>query len=223
MDSNDGDRTLTMKDVQIYNSSNVGLLARTGDVYGENMIINNSGQTSLSCSLGGRYTFNHSTFANYWRSSFRLFPAVSIDNVIQINETETRAVDLIEANFNNCIIFGNEQRELSLIEDSSAAFNFNFSNCLIRFEDPNGDFDDVPNYDFSNQNLYTNIVKNSDPVFLNTDINDMNIETENSAANGIGNTATANLVPVDANGTVRSLSAPDAGAFESIIFPDPEE
>ena len=223
MESNDGDRTLTLKDVQIYNSSNVGLLARTGDVYGENMIINNSGQTSLSCSLGGRYTFNHSTFANYWRSSFRLFPAVSIDNVLQISETEIITADLIEANFNNCIIFGNEQREISLVEESSAAFNFNFSNCLIRFEDSNGDFDDLANYDFTDQNLYTNIVRNSDPVFLNTDINNMNIETETSAANGIANIATASLVPVDANGTLRNQSAPDAGAYESILFPDPDE
>jgi len=223
MDSNDGDRTLTLKDVQIYNSSNVGLLARTGDIYGENMIINNSGQTSLSCSLGGRYNFNHSTFANYWNSSFRVFPTLLIDNFLQINENEIIVADLIEANFNNCIIFGNEQRELALIEESSAAFNFNFSNCLIRFEDPNGDFDDNPNYDFSNQDLYSNIVRNSDPVFLDTDLNNMNIEAETSGANGIGNSATAILVPIDANGTVRNQSAPDAGAYEGILFPDPDE
>ena len=47
MDSNDGDRTLTLKNVEIYNTSNIGLLARTGDIYGENLIINNSGQSSL--------------------------------------------------------------------------------------------------------------------------------------------------------------------------------
>ena len=94
---------------------------------------------------------------------------------------------------------------------------------MIRFEDPNGDFDDLANYDFTDQNLYTNIVRNSDPVFLNTDINNMNIETETSAANGIGNIATASLVPVDANGTLRNQSAPDAGAYESILFPDSDE
>ena len=145
MDSNDGDRTLTLDNVQIYNSSNVGLLARTGDVYGENVVINNSGQSSLACSLGGRYNFNHCTFANYWTNGFRTFPTVQIDNFIQISETETQGFDLLEANFTNCVIYGNEQREIALLEDTSAAFNFSFTNSLIRFEDPNGDFTDNPN------------------------------------------------------------------------------
>ncbi|MEZ4795000.1 MAG: hypothetical protein R2773_05925 [Flavobacteriaceae bacterium] len=55
MEGNDGDRLLTLNNVEIYNSSNVGLLARTGDVYAENMVIANAGQSVLACSLGGRY------------------------------------------------------------------------------------------------------------------------------------------------------------------------
>ena len=220
MDSNDGDRTLTLKDVQIYNISNVGLLVRTGDVYGENMVINNCGQTSLSCSLGGRYTFNHSTFANYWNNGFRLFPTVSIDNVLKVSETEVVVSDLIEANFNNCIIYGNESRELGLVENPSAVFNFKFTNTLIKFEDPNGNFDDDLNYDFSNDLLYTNITRNADPVFFDTDANDFNIETDTSGADGIGESSIVSQVPLDANGTNRNISFPDAGAYESIVFPD---
>jgi len=221
MNSNDGDRTLTLKNVEIYNISNVGLLAQTGNVYGENMVINNCGQTSLSCSLGGRYTFNHSTFANYWSNGFRLFPTVSIDNVRQVSDTEFEAVDLIEANFNNCIIYGSESRELGLVEDSSAAFNFNFTNSLIKFEDPFGDFDEDPNYDFTNEILYTNIVRNADPVFFNTDANDFNIETDTSSADGIG---LGGILPIlDLNGTQRNANNPDAGAYESIVFPDEED
>jgi len=223
MDSNDGDRTLTLKNVEIYNISNVGLLARTGDVYGENMVINNCGQTSLSCSLGGRYTFNHSTFANYWNNGFRLFPTVSIDNVLQVSDTEFAVADLIEANFNNCIIYGSESRELGLVEDSSAAFNFKFTNSLIKFEDPNGDFEDNANYDFSNDLLYSNIVRNTDPIFFNTDANNFNIESDTSGADGIGDSNTASLVPVDANGTNRNITSPDAGAYESVVFPDEED
>jgi len=220
MDSNDGDRTLTLKNVQIFNTSSTGLLARTGDVYGENVIINNSGQTSLSCSLGGRYNFIHSTFANYWNNNFRLFPSVVIDNVLQISETEFETKDLIEANFINCIIYGNEARELIFVEDENAAFNFNFVNSLIRFDDPSGNYLDDPNYDFSNENLYLNIVRNQDPAFFNTNLNDFNIESEVSGADGIADPAGAALVPFDANEVSRLVPLPDAGAYQSIIFPD---
>ncbi|PHS62234.1 MAG: hypothetical protein COB12_10965 [Flavobacterium sp.] len=218
MDSNDGDLTLSLKDVQIYNSSNVGLLARTGDVYGENVVINNSGQSSLSCSLGGRYNFIHCTFANYWSNGFRLFPSVVIDNVLE-TEDNIFVSDLIEANFTNCIIYGSESREVIFVEDTNAAFNFNFTNSLIRFDDPNGDFTG-PNYDFSNSDLFTNIVRNQDPAFFDSSNNNFNIETGVSGADGIGNSNGATLVPIDANGTSRNGSSPDAGAYESTEFPD---
>ncbi len=226
MDSNDGDLTLSLKDVQIYNSSNVGLLARTGDVYGENVVINNSGQSSLSCSLGGRYNFIHCTFANYWSNGFRLFPSVVIDNVLE-TEDNIFVSDLIEANFTNCIIYGSESREVIFVEDTNAAFNFNFTNSLIRFDDPNGDFTG-PNYDFSNSDLFTNIVRNQDPAFFDSSNNNFNIETGVSGADGIGDYFTAGLVPLDLNGVPRNdnpddnLPPPDAGAYESVIFPNPE-
>ncbi|PKA84589.1 hypothetical protein ATE92_2787 [Ulvibacter sp. MAR_2010_11] len=214
MDSNDGDETLTLKNVQIYNSSNVGLLARTGNVYGENMVINNAGQSALACSIGGTYTFNHCTFANYWTGSFRTLPTVQLDNVL----TETSGIDL-NATFNNCIIYGNEQRELGLFSINAAAFNFNFTNSLIRFEDPNGDFADDPNYDFENPALYTNVTRNIDPVFQNTALNNFNIETGTSGAEDLGITQTNPPVSIDLNGTTRGNPS-DAGAYETTVFPE---
>lgn len=216
MDSNDGDLTLSLNDVQIYNSSNVGLLARNGNVYGENLVINNSGQSSLALSLGGTYNFNHSTFGNYWTNSFRSFPTVSIDNIIP----EVAEADLIEANFTNCIIYGSEQRELGFAqsENASLLFNFNFTNCLIAFDDPNGDFDGLANYDFSNTDLYTDSVFNADPVFQDVTLNNFNIKRGESGAEGIGKEGVLPLL--DLNGTMRNPANPDAGAYESIEFPD---
>ncbi|MAZ73361.1 MAG: hypothetical protein CMC70_09455 [Flavobacteriaceae bacterium] len=218
MDSNDGDRTLTMDNVQIYNSAVNGILSVTGDVYGENVVINNSGQSSLAIALGGRYTFNHCTFANYWTSSFRDAPTVAIDNLPV--EGLTLDTSLFEANFNNCIIYGNEQRELGLVNDPTVAFNFNFTNSLIKFEDPNNDFTDVPVYDFSNTALYTNSVLNEDPEFENTNLNNFNIEQGASGAEGIG---LGGIAPAtDLNGTTRDANTPDAGAYEATVFPEPE-
>lgn len=219
MDSNDGDETLTLKNVQIYNNAISGILARTGIIYGENVVINNSGQNSLSLSFGGIYNFNHCTFGNYWTNSFRSFPSVQIQNFLQISNTEAVTADL-SANFTNCIVYGNDQRELGLlrVDDTSVLFDVNFSNSLIRFEDPNGDFTDSPLYDFADSSLFTDIVLNEDPFFQDASLNNFNIELGTSAAEGIGKPGT--LPPFDLNNTARSATAPSAGAYESVEFPD---
>ena len=219
MDSNDGttDPTLTLRNTQIYNSSNVGLLARTGFVDGENVVINNSGQTALSLSYGGNYNFRHSTFVNYWTDSFRSFPAVQIDNIFVVSEEDIRTLDLIAANFTNCIIGGNENIELGLIDSGAAAFNYNFTNCLIRFNDVQGVFDEVALYDFTNTANYTNVVLNEEPDFLDPFNNQLNISND-SGANGIDSSGTP-LVPFDILNVPRT-SPFDAGAYESVVFPD---
>jgi len=220
MDNNDGtaNPTLTIKNTQIYNSGNVGLLARTGHIDGENLVITNSGQASLFCSFGGRYNFRHSTFGNYWNRSFRNFPAVVIDNVLQISETEILVADLIEANFSNCIIYGSEAREISLFAAEEGLFNFNFKNSLIRFEDPQGQFANNPLYDFTNTGFYTNTIFNQDPLFFDFSKNMLFISNE-SGANGIGDAATSQQVPFDLLGTPRGIPS-DAGAYESVTFPE---
>jgi hypothetical protein len=221
MDSNDGDRTLTLENVQIYNSAVFGLFSLTGDIYGENVVINNSGESSLSIGLGGKYNFNHCTFANYWTNGFRDSPTVSIANFLNTADGALVA-DLQEANFTNCIIYGNEQRELGLFNETEggAVFNFNLTNCLLRFEDANGDFADIPEYNFDNTAFYTNTVLNQDPVFQNTNLNNFNIEQGVSGAEGIGLGGVT--PPIDLNGTTRDPNAPDAGAYEATVFPDPD-
>ncbi|HET8837976.1 MAG TPA: right-handed parallel beta-helix repeat-containing protein [Flavobacteriaceae bacterium] len=214
MDSNDGGTasTLTLKNTQIYNSANVGLLARTGNIYGENLVINNSGQASVSISYGGNYSFAHCTFTNYWDNGFRQFPAVLISNAIETPDG-IYASDLT-ANFTNCIIYGNENIELLFDKSEEAAFNFSFKNCLIRFNDFAGNYAEIPEYNFENPALFENSIFNEDPVFLAPNENKMKIGEE-SAANGI---AIPNLVPSDILGVSRSAS-PDSGAYESVVFP----
>ncbi|MFT4697449.1 MAG: hypothetical protein ACI9SJ_000572 [Flavobacteriaceae bacterium] len=217
MDGLDGTQSLSLKNVQIYNNSNYGLLARNSFVRGENVVINNSGQSSLACSFGGDYEFNHSTFTNYWTNGFRVFPTVQIDNFIQTGET-TFEVNPMSAIFNNCIIYGNERREFNIFENTDEAFVFSFNNCLLKFEDVSGDFEEDENYNFEGP-FYQGTVLNADPMFFNTSLNDFNIETGTSGADGIGDILISNQVPFDINGSSRS-SLPDAGAYESVTFPE---
>ena len=59
---------------------------------------------------------------------------------------------------------------------------FNFTNCLIRFDDSNDNFTgDV--YDFNNIELYTNVIFNDDPEFLDPNANMLQIPDGSPADN----------------------------------------
>ncbi len=73
---------LKITNSQIYNSSNFGILGRNTSITGENVVINNSGQSSFAGTLGGVYNFTHSTIANYWSNGFRQFPALLLNNFV---------------------------------------------------------------------------------------------------------------------------------------------
>lgn len=140
---------LTISNSQIYDCSNIGLLARTATVTGHNLVINNAGQATLACTYGGTYNFSHCTFNNNWSSSNQV--AVLISN----NFETTDAIfvqDLVEANFNNCIIYGGNQIEMLLnnkqTETVTTLFNYKFNHCLIRFNNISNQFTENPLYQF---------------------------------------------------------------------------
>ena len=215
MDSNDGgtDPTLTITNSQIYNSSNIGLQGNTANILGENLVINNAGISSLQISFGGTYNFNHCTFANYLGRGFNNFretPSVSIDNGIADLFTQ----DLLEANFTNCIIDGDQNLELRIFREEGTTFNYNFTNCIIRFNDFNNQFADNELYDFDDTNLFRNVILNENLDFKDTSENMFNIG-EDSAANGQATTPTSGT---DILGTTRDAINPDIGAYESVVF-----
>jgi len=209
-----GTPALSIANSQIHNASNVGLWGRNASVYGENLVVGSAGQLSFYGNLGGRYQFKHSTFANYWRSGFREFPAVLVDNFIDLGDNGIVSEDLETALFENCIIYGTNDLEFFAEGVSESALNYKLDHCLLRFNDFSDRFTDDPRFDFSNTALYENIFLNEDPDFLNTRANDFRIG-ENSAANARGDISVANDVPLDILGVNRT-TAPDLGAFQSI-------
>ena len=214
---NEATNKLTVTNTQIYNSSAFGILGRNTSIAGENVVINNSGQSSFAGTLGGKYNFTHSTIANYWNNGFRQFPSVLVNNFILDEDNVATIADLTEANFNNCIIYGNDNPEILLdeIEDDAVAFNFKFTNCLIRFQNNNNNFNG-PNYDLNNTTHYEGNIFNQDPNFKDTELNKLIIGDE-SAANNKGQLTFATQVPVDILNTNRTTS-PDIGAYQHITF-----
>jgi hypothetical protein len=209
----DNPTKLNITNSQVYNSSNFGILGRGTAINGENLVINNSGQSSFAGTYGGAYNFIHSTFTNYWTNSFRQFPSVLLNNFIVDQDNTTFTNPLNEANFTNCIIYGNDNPELLLDKDAADTFNFKFTNCLIKFDDINGNFTGEE-YDFNNTSLYENSIFNLDPEFLDPQNNKLNIPIGSSADNlGI---IFGNLI-TDILNTTRGVT-PDLGAYESVVF-----
>ncbi len=207
---------LNLANTQIYNSSNFGVLGRATSIGAKNVVINNSGQSSFAGTYGGKYNFTHCTLTNYWGNSFRQFPSVLINNYVVDEEQNIYTNDLDEANFNNCIIYGNDNPEFLLDqEESGEVFNFKFTNCLLRFQD-NTNFFSGDNYDFDNTLLYENNIFNESPDFRAPFENDL-IIGDDSAANNQGNAFYANQVPTDLLNNNRT-SAPDLGAYQHITF-----
>lgn len=198
--------TLTLRNSQIYNSATVNLWGRTAWINGENLVLGSAGNISLHGNAGGRYRFAHTTIANYWVNSFRNGPALQLDG--------SADTDLIEATFTSCIIDGNTTRELLLAQNMSSTFNFNFTRCLLKFQDSGGQFENDPLYDFGNNILYTDLFLNGDADFREPRSNDFRLMATSTALDN-AEPATALQVPFDILGIDRTL-LPDIGAYERI-------
>ncbi|MCB0382580.1 MAG: hypothetical protein KDD05_04570 [Psychroserpens sp.] len=201
---------LTITNSKIYNSSNFGILARATSIRGENVVINNSGQSSFAGTLGGNYNFTHCTLANYWDTSFRQFPSVLLNNFF-INADNSVLLNPLNANFNNCIIYGNDNAEIDIAGNANdVALDYKFTNCLIRFDVSGNPID------FNDEEHFVNIFRNDNPSFKLPFENDLRLN-EDSEARGIGDPLF--IINTDILGTTRT-TPPDVGAYQFVPSED---
>jgi hypothetical protein len=205
---NQDNTTFQIKNTQIYNCAQYGILAQNARINGENLVINYSGLASLSCIYGGNYSFTHSTFYNNWQGSSSF--AVNLSNSLSGATPETKP--LTQATFNNCIIYGSNTNAFNLSKNTNAAFIYQLNNCLLKFSSSTTN----PDYQFkSDTEHYNNIILNENPKFYNVNQNKFNIDNT-SAAFAKGNQAY--IIPLDIIGATRT-SPPDLGAYQSAAFP----
>ena len=221
VDSKQGtEPTLIVKNTQIYNTANFGLWGRGANVLGENVVIGNNGLSSLACTMGGVYNFTHCTFANYWSNDFRQFPTVLINNFLSYYDTNGNEVielkELQAVNFTNCIIEGNQNIEFLLDKLEGSSFNYNVKNCMLRFQTTNSELLANPLYDFTNTDIYQQIILNGTPHFKDTELNDYLIGQDSDAINKADHTFVLQI-PVDILGIDRT-TAPDIGAYQHVVF-----
>ncbi|MBO0324171.1 hypothetical protein J0X14_17815 [Muricauda sp. CAU 1633] len=206
--------TLTIRNSQIYNSQNHNVWSTEAYIVAENTVLGSAGGSSFYGELGGKYNFTHSTLANYWNKGPRNGLALSLKNFAILPSGDRTTESLEYADFVNSIIFGSVSTELLLEQDSASDFNFNFSNCLIKFNLSDDSVVENPLYNFDNSSFYRNIVFNQDPEFKNQTKNQLNIH-ENSAAIDLADPDASLTVPTDILGTDRTQN-PDIGAYEFI-------
>ena len=211
---NNNGTTVSIKNTQIYDSTNYGILAQTAKINGENLVINNAGLAGLACTYGGDYKFTHCTFNNNWPSSSQVAVLVNNYSIGAIPEVK----DLTAATFNNSIIYGSYSNELILIKKTGATFQYQFNNCLIKFNDIRAGEANYALYDFIRNEESGNIKSkesSKDPKFFKVLENKLNIDAT-SAAFAKGNAAY--LIPLDIIGNTRT-TPPDLGAYQNKPFP----
>ena len=208
---------LGLHNSQIYNHTNVGILARNATITSTNTVINYAGQACLAA-VGGSYDFTHATINNNWSSTRQL--AVSLSNYQENSDQSLSFAPLTHAEFKNSIIYS--QNAIGLLLDKApdhpeVAFDSNFQHCLIKFRDAGTILATNENYNFIRLEQNGNI-KNSDPKFFDLYTNQLNIDSS-SGAYQKGNLLY--LIGFDIRGNARSTAtAPDLGAYIAADFPD---
>jgi hypothetical protein len=193
---------LELKNTIIENMSGAGILSRYYSIDAENVVITNCQQYCAALTMGGSYEFRHSTFGNYWSYSTRKTPSLYFNNFYQDpNTLKIYPFDLVQANFRNCIIYGNLDEEV--IPDNSSQggqFKFMFDHVLLKTQQNTSD----PNH-------WSAVTKNQDPLFEDTDKNDLHLKSTSAAADK----GKANVPPpLDLDGNQRNTNSPDLGAYE---------
>lgn len=201
---------LEITNSQIYNCSNVGILARSSIINAENLVMNNAGQACFAGTIGGNYDFTHCTFNNDWSSTTQV--AVNLSNYIE-EKGVLKAQANLNVNFKNCIIYGKNNIELFLDKKYATLFTTNFENCLVKFKDENTALVGNPIYNQIKIGNSSGNKINIDPKFKKTERNFMWL-TDGTPADNAG--VFLPLFEKDILKNTRSSSNTDIGAYQFI-------
>lgn len=220
---NNFENPIAINNTKIYNSAAYGILAQHAKIDAANVVINSNsrGVASLALLLGGAYNFSHCTINNERTTSSHV--SLQLSNYVIDGSNNPVAYPLTAANFNNCIIYGSNSRQLLISKDSTEQFEFKFDHCLIKFDKAgNTQLINHPEYQFEDGVHYVGnlIARNSSefrPEFLDTQNNKLNIG-DNSAARGAANFSFSDGT-FDILGNARTNPS-DIGAYNFTVFPE---
>ena len=193
---------LKLHNVVIDNMNGIGLFSRTYVIESTNLLVANCGGYNLAITGGGYYSFVQSTIAGYWAYSVRNTPAVYLNNYF-LDTLDNPIAYAMNLNFDNSILYGFNTDELETDLDGGADSNYFFKNSILK-----------TSFDISNTDIFTNVLKNEDPLFINTQAGDYRIDSLSPAV-GRGDESIAAIVPKDILDNSR-LPLPDIGAYQFV-------
>ena len=213
---------MTITNTEINRMSYDGILGRGTTIEAYNTVVGDCGNSCVELLYEGSYSFNHCTFANYWRTGFsnRKNPAVYLANYFAYEDKDgnviVQARDIEQASFTNCIIYGSRNHELQISKSDEGQLNYTFDHVLARFEKDKvfGWLNEDP-YEYDLDPGFSNIILNEDPLF---DSLRVSYELDSlSPAIDAGKLEYAIAFPFDKKGDNRlGDNKPDLGAFERI-------
>lgn len=205
--------TVQLSNTRLFNNANHNLWASNAHIVGSNLVLGGAGASSLYLSHGGNYSFTHATVANFWNRGFRGGTALEISNAGPLGGSGGLGGDLERASFRNCIIDGNSPFELLLTQNGDRSFRYDFSHCLIKFNDFSNQFEDNPLYDFLDTSRYTNVRLQFDSDFRFPARNDFRIGPTSDAVEG-ASARFSQEVPLDILGIERQPN-PHLGSYQA--------
>jgi hypothetical protein len=205
----DSSTDLTLKNVQLVNTSGVGVLGAHASITAENCLFYNNGNHCLQLVYGGHYDFTYCTLANYGSNA----PALYMDNGLCGDQfcNIVLGVNDLDVSFINSIIFGSKRDEISLadIAQGEAAFNYSFANCIVRVNELTDPLQGFPDF-FDHCNPCINATP-QDLLFEDPNEDDYRLDSLSIAEE------MALPIPgilLDLVGTLRDAAKPDIGCFE---------
>lgn len=197
--------TLRMSNTIVKNMSAAALFGQGAHIRAVNCVYANCGQYVAALTIGGKYRFEHCTFANYWTYDSRVTPTLVMGNHYTSSSGAEIIRNLDSCYFGNCIIYGDIAEEVGM--DSSLAGG----NFFYKF-----DYSDVRTTRTPDGHYVSPM--NSDPGFADVTINNYRIGSPTAFAADKGDSSIAIPIPFDIRGMARPNTSyplfPDLGAYE---------
>jgi hypothetical protein len=196
--------TLKLTNTIIKNMQIAALYGQGARIWSNNCVYANCGLYVTALTLGGNYKFEHCTFANFWSNDDRQTPTIALNNYY-VSGSNLLVRSLDSCYFGNCIIYGDITEEIGMDSTTLAGpgfFSYEFENCILK-----------TSRNTTNSSHYTDIIKNSNPQFKDSGVNDYQLKTNTSPAIDAGSTGV--IIPIDLKNNIRN-GVPDIGAYEFI-------